>query len=248
MGHDELGAELLGFAAAKGLRTGFVQRSSTHATGVVQANVNNAHEVTYHIVQPVAWDYIQPDPALDLLVSQAELFVFGSLAARSPVSRETLHRLLGQARFRVFDVNLRPPHYTRAGVEYLLGKADLVKLNHHELTEIMDWFGQPTEYSVVLPWLAERFGLQAVCVTCGADGALLWTNGSLHRAPGVPVNVQDTIGSGDAFLAALLQGWLAGQQPEANLRFACASGALVATRAGATPTFTAADVAQLLAK
>ncbi len=98
-----------------------------------------------------------------------------------------------------------------------------------------------------MQWLADRFGLQAVCVTCGADGALLWTNGQLYRAPGVPVTVQDTIGSGDSFLAALLKGWLAGQEPGECLRFACATGALVATHQGATPAIEEADVHALLA-
>jgi fructokinase len=67
-----------------------------------------------------------------------------------------------------------------------------------------------------------------------------------YRAPGLPVAVRDTIGSGDAFLAALLRGWLAGEEPGAALRFACAAGALVATQPGATPTITAAEVVALL--
>jgi fructokinase len=49
-------------------------------------------------------------------------------------------------------------------------------------------------------------------------------------------------------LAALLKGWLAGDEPEAMLRFACAAGALVATHQGATPAITPADVEALLAQ
>ena len=109
VGHDDLGAELLAFVERKGLGTKYVQRGETHLTGVVKANVSNTNEVTYKIVQPVAWDYIQYEPALSDLVQGAEAFVFGSLAARSPVSRETLYRLLQQAALKVFDVNLRPP-------------------------------------------------------------------------------------------------------------------------------------------
>ncbi len=246
VGDDELGAELLDFVTAKGLSMGFVQRGQTHLTGVVKANVDDAHEVTYQIVFPVAWDYVQPDAALYALVAQAEMLVFGSLAARSPTTRATLYGLLEHARFRVFDVNLRPPHYTREVVEYLLGQADLVKLNHHELTEIMGWLGQDADPAAALPWLAARFNPQAVCVTLGADGALLWIGGQLHRAPGVPVTVRDTIGSGDSFLAALLKGWLAGQVPGEALRFACATGALVASHAGATPAISEADVRALM--
>jgi fructokinase len=247
VGDDELGTELVDFVASKGLGTDYVQLGKTHLTGVVKANVDDANEVTYKIVHPVAWDYVQYDPALDALVEQADMFVFGSLAARSPATRETLYRLLERAKFKVFDVNMRPPHYTREVVKYLLGKANLVKMNHHELAEIMSWFGAPMEPGEAMQWLASRFDLQAVCVTCGADGALLWANNRLSRAPGVRVEVKDTIGSGDSFLAALLKGWLAGQEPGECLRFACATGALVATHLGATPAFSEAEVRELLA-
>jgi len=245
VGHDALGAELLAFAAGKGLSTRYVQQGETHLTGVVKANVSDSHEVTYKIVQPVAWDYIQYEDALDSLVEQAKAFVFGSLAARSGATRETLYRLLQRAPFKVFDVNLRAPHYSRNVVTYLLRQANLVKLNHHELAEIMGWFGASPDEETALHWLADRFGLQAVCVTKGADGAVLWAGGQLHRSAGIAVQVQDTIGSGDAFLAALLKGWLAGQPPTEMLAFACAAGSLVATHQGATPAISAADVRAL---
>ena len=201
--------------------------------------------MTYKIVQPVAWDYIQDEAPLSALVETADAFVFGSLAARGAASRETLYRLLQQAAFKVFDVNLRPPHYSRDVVTYLLQQADLVKLNHHELAELMGWFGTSADEETALPWLADRFQLQAVCVTKGADGAVLWTGQRLYRSPGIAVVVQDTIGSGDAFLAALLTGWLAGQPPADYLAFACAAGSLVATYQGATPAISAAQVLAL---
>jgi fructokinase len=249
VGDDELGRELLAFIESKGLSTAHVQQGHTHLTGVVKANVDDANEVVYKIVQPVAWDYIQYEPALAELVAQADVLVYGSLVARQAGSREALYRLLENAQFRVFDVNLRPPHYTKEITKYLLEKSHLVKMNHHELAEIMEWFGRGPVHdrAEAMQWLAERYQLQGVCVTCGADGAMLWTGGQLYRAPGLPVQVCDTIGSGDAFLAALLKGWLAAEEPEAMLRFACAAGALVATHQGATPTITAADVAELLA-
>ncbi|MFC7667650.1 PfkB family carbohydrate kinase [Hymenobacter humi] len=102
----------------------------------------------------------------------------------------------------------------------------------------MEWFGKKADEDSALEWLASRFNLQAVCVTLGADGALLYTNGQLYKSNGYHVEVTDTIGSGDAFLAALLAGWLAGQPPQECLQFACAAGALVATHQGATPVIT----------
>ena len=245
VGHDDLGAELRGFVESKGISTHYVQCGETHLTGVVKANVSDSMEVTYQIVKPVAWDYIQYEAELSQLVETAEAFVFGSLAARHAPSRETLYRLLQQAPFKVFDVNLRPPHYSRDVVNYLLNQADVVKLNHHELAEIMGWFGASPDEATALCWLAERFGLQAVCVTKGAEGAALWVGQQLYRSPGLVVQVQDTIGSGDAFLAALLRGWLAGHAPADYLAFACAAGSLVASYQGATPAISEAQVLAL---
>ena len=247
VGPDDLGARLLAFVEGKGLSTCYVQRGKTHPTGVVHANVGNRNEVVYEIVQPVAWDYIQYEPALGPLVEATEAFVFGSLAARCPTTRETLYRLLPAAPFKVFDVNLRAPHYSRDVVTYLLRQANFVKMNHHELEEIMGWFGGSAAEETALRWLAERFQLQAVCVTKGADGAVLWTGQQLYHSPGIAVAVQDTIGSGDAFLAALLKGWLAGQPPADCLSFACAAGSLVATFQGATPAVSVAQVDALAA-
>ena len=84
-----------------------------------------------------------------------------------------------------------------------------------------------------------------MCVTKGADGAALWVGQQLYRSPGIPVTVQDTIGSGDAFLAALLRGYLIGQQPADYLAFACAAGSLVASYQGATPAISEAQVRAL---
>jgi fructokinase len=247
VGHDDLGAQLVAFVEGKGLSTQYVQRGETHLTGVVKANVGDCNEVVYKIVQPVAWDYIQYEPTLGALVEATEAFVFGSLAARSPTTRETLYRLLPSAPFKVFDVNLRAPHYSRDVVTYLLRQANLVKMNHHELAEIMGWFGGSPAEETALRWLAEHFQLQAVCVTKGADGAVLWTGQQLYHSASPRVTVQDTIGSGDAFLAALLKGWLAGQAPAECLAFACAAGSLVATYQGATPAVSVPQIEALLA-
>jgi fructokinase len=246
VGQDDLGSELLGFLQSKGVDTALVQRSPTHLTGVVKANLDNSHEVTYKIVEPVAWDYVQYAPELKEAVANAAMLVYGSLAARRPDTRETLYQLLPSARYRVFDVNLRPPHYTRAVVENLLRQADMAKLNEHELAEITEWVGLPADEATALPWLAEHYGLQAVCVTKGGDGATLWVANQLFTHHSFPIEVKDTIGSGDAFLAALLAGWQAKLPPADCLRRACAAGGLVASHQGATPALTPADVDAML--
>ena len=243
VGSDDLGRELLDFLAEKGIPLDLIQIGQTHLTGVAKANISDSNEVTYKIVQPVAWDYIQLEPNLLNVVRESDLFVYGSLAARSPQTHETLLTLLAVARRKVFDVNLRAPHYNRATVEELLHQADIAKLNEHELGELSGWYGEENDlrqadlHNAMLQ-LRDRYSLDTLCVTLGEDGAVLLDRTGLHSQVGFPVEVADTIGSGDAFLAAFLYKTLQGESPKKVLQFACATGAYVATQQGATPTFT----------
>ena len=244
VGSDDLGRELLDFLKQKGIPLDLIQIGQSHLTGVAKANISDSSEVTYKIVQPVAWDYIQPEPGLSDVVQASEMFVYGSLAARSPQTHQTLLALLAVARRKVFDVNLRAPHYDRALVEELLHKADIAKLNEHELAELSGWYGgaagdsTETDLQSIMEQLRNRYQLDTVCVTLGAEGAALLNSSGFFQQAGFPVEVEDTIGSGDAFLAAFLHKTLRGETPQKTLEFACATGAYVATQRGATPAFT----------
>ena len=239
VGTDDLGRELIEFLQKKGLPLDLVQIGQTHLTGVAKANISDTNEVTYKIVQPVAWDYIHLEPNLIDAVQNSDLFVYGSLAARSQMTHETLLALLAVARRKVFDVNLRAPHYERTTVEQLLHQADIAKLNEHELVELSGWYAPETDLHQAMLKLRERYQLETLCVTLGEKGAALLDKTGFVQQGGYPVEVEDTIGSGDAFLAAFLYKTLLNETPQKTLEFACATGAYVATQRGATPTFTA---------
>lgn len=238
VGNDDLGRELLDFLEQKGIPLDLIQVGQTHLTGVAKANISDSNEVTYKILQPVAWDYIQLEPGLTDLVRQSDLFVFGSLAARSQQTHETLMKLLAVAPTKVFDVNLRSPHYNQTTVEQLLYQANIVKLNEHELLELAGWYGDEPDLLRSMEQLRERYKLHTLCVTLGEDGAALLNETGFFKQGGFPVQVADTIGSGDAFLAGFLYKTLQGESPQKTLEFACATGAYVATQQGATPNFT----------
>jgi len=63
---------------------------------------------------------------------------------------------------------------------------------------------------------------------------------------GFKVTVNDTIGSGDSFLAAFITKWLNGETPADALKYACAVGAFVATQKGATPIISEVDILKLM--
>lgn len=79
--------------------------------------------------------------------------------------------------------------------------------------------------------------LPAVAVTHGAEGAELRRRGTVVARAGSPVvEAVDGTAAGDTFTAALALALATGSDDEAALRWACAAGALTATRAGAQPS------------
>ncbi|ARK10512.1 carbohydrate kinase [Fibrella sp. ES10-3-2-2] len=238
VGSDDLGHELLGFLNQKRIPTNLIQVNGTYPTGVAQANVTNSQDVVYTIVQPVSWDYIQLSSSMIEAVQQSDLFVYGSLAARSTRTYETLKELLAVAPRKIFDVNLRAPHYDRGTIDELMHQADIAKLNEHETLELSDWYGYDVDLKRAMTQLRDHFSLEALCVTLGDEGAILLDASGFTRQESFPIEVEDTIGCGDAFLAAYLFKTLQGETPAKTLAFACAAGAYVGTQRGATPSFT----------
>lgn len=247
IGNDELGTELREFMQGAGLSTDLVQTGETHLTGIAKANISDSNEVTYKIVHPVAWDYIQFEESALSKVELSDFFVYGTLASRDSITRNTLLRYLPASILPVFDVNLRPPHYTKHGVLELLQFAKIVKMNEHELREVTGWLCPFENEQQAMSFIRERFKLNMLILTCGAEGAMTLTDtGQFFIHPGFKVNVADTIGSGDAFLGGFLYKILNKYPVEAALEFACAAGACVASKQGALPGFSEFDIDLLI--
>jgi fructokinase len=241
VGTDLLGDEVLRRAARYGLATDLVQVDPTLPTGFVRVTLDETGEASFDIVAPTAWDAIAPDGLLLRRAAEARAIVFGTLAQRSAVSRGTIERLWDTEALLVFDANLRAPFDDREVVRRSLQRAQLVKVSDRELQRIAAWFDLPrvegsgasTRRTVAA--LAEAFTCATVCVTRGSAGAALWQDGAWTEHPGFEVEVQDTVGAGDAFLAVLLSGLLGGGDARAVLEHANLIGAYVATQRGAVP-------------
>ncbi|MFL5608111.1 MAG: carbohydrate kinase family protein [Gemmatimonadaceae bacterium] len=242
VGHDRLGEEALRRAARYGVGVDLVQVDDTLPTGFVSVTVDDAGVPTYEIVAPAAWDAITASDALLARAANARAIVFGSLAQRDATSRHTIERLLGSTALKVFDVNLRPPFEDREVVRRSLERADVVKLSETEMRQVADWFDLRGSPRVTAAGLAESFGCSVVCITRGSNGAALWHDGAWSEHPGFTVEVKDTVGAGDAFLAVLLVGLLSGGDDAMLLQNANLIGAYVATQFGALPTDQAAAI------
>jgi fructokinase len=109
--------------------------------------------------------------------------------------------------------------------------ADVVKLSDAELIGLAERFGWKNgDEREMMRALATQFGCTVVCVTRGSRGAALWHDGEFSEHPGFPAEVRDTVGAGDAFLAVLLAGLLAGSPDAELLQHANLMGAYVVTR------------------
>jgi fructokinase len=236
VGDDRLGQEALRRAARYGVGVDLMQVDDTLPTGFVSVTVDDAGIPAYEIVAPAAWDTIMVNDVLFARAAEARAIVFGSLAQRHATSRRTVERLLDSPALKVFDVNLRPPFEDREVVRRSLQRADVVKLSDAEMRRVADWYdlrGTPRD---IAARLAESFDCSVVCITRGSHGAALWHDGAWSEHPGFTVEVKDTVGAGDAFLAVLLVGLLSGSEDGMLLQNANLIGAYVATQFGALPT------------
>lgn len=235
VGADRLGDEAVRRARDYGVATDLVQVDPHLPTGLVSATIDESGEAKYVIVDGVAWDAIQPHETLLARAENAVAIVFGSLAQRHATTRQTIERLWESRALMVFDLNLRPPHEDRDVIRRSLERADVVKVNSEELRQLASWFGLPSGDRESASALSRLFSCPVVCVTRGRGGAALWRDDTWTEHPGFEVEVRDTVGAGDAFLASLLAGLLAGADNETLLKAANRAGADVAAQSGALP-------------
>lgn len=239
VGRDFLGAEACRRIEGWGVSTEYIARLK-QPTGTVLATLDKRGSAHYEIRTRVAWDRIPASRALRKRPAPAAL-VFGSLALRSAANRAALTQLLlaWPEALRVADLNLRAPFDRGAGVEFALHHAEFVKLNDEELGRMA---ARPTRTAPQLEAAARAFAaqhaLERVCVTAGARGAGVLWDGQWSWTAGRKVEVRDTIGAGDSFLAGFLAAHLQrGEPPAHSLAKACRLGEFVATCDGATPPY-----------
>ncbi len=246
IGTDVLGQELMQVFQSKQIDTRYLKFDRQYPTGKVYATIREDNEVSYDIVKPVAWDYIEWEDRFADLVAEAGYFVFGSLVTRNKVSRNSLFQCLECANEKVLDINMRPPHFNKKIIAELLQKATILKLNLAELHLVTGWFSDYNSDEDRMNLLKEKFNLQTIIVTKGGEGAILNTGDQFYHHDGYKVVVQDTVGGGDSFLAALLTKFLDGSPPAETLSFASAVGALIASHAGGCPDYNPEEILTLL--
>ncbi|MEP1489609.1 MAG: carbohydrate kinase [Algibacter sp.] len=236
VGADKKGNKILDFFKGNGVNTVGVQIDDAYKTGKVKVMLNEKGSASYDIMFPRAWDKIELTDYAKSIVSQSEAFVFGSLVARDDTSRETLYELLKFAKYKIFDVNLRPPYYTVDVLKHLINQADFVKFNDDEIFEISKTLGSKSQsLEQIILFVSKETNTKTICVTKGRHGAILYYNKTFYYNSGYQIEVADTVGAGDSFLASIVDRLLKNTPPQDALNFACAVGAVVASSEGANP-------------
>lgn len=247
IGTDERGETLRGWLEESGVR---LSPGSTGApsTSVATAHLDAEGAATYEF--DLEW---QVPPGTG--VSAGTLAVHtGSIAAVLEPGASAVRELVAAARRTAtvtYDPNARPalmgdPADARERIEAVVALADVVKVSDEDLA----WLapdGDPVE--VARGWLA--LGPALVVVTLGGAGAVALTPGGEQRVSAPRVDVVDTVGAGDSFMGALVDGlWEAGLLGAARrdalraidaptlarlLERCAAVAAITVSRAGANP-------------
>ena len=186
-GNDDDGAALLAAIQRKRVATDLIQTNSQFATSQVLVQLDNEGSAHYDIVYPCAWDEIHASEAAKARVAQSDVFVFGNLAVRDAVSHQALAELLPHATFKIFDVNLRPPHYQFAHLHDMMQQADFIKFNDDELYEIAAALGSPyRSIEQNIRFIAERTHTRQICVTLGKTRRVVLPRWRAVRPPRLP--------------------------------------------------------------
>ncbi len=238
IGIDALGDELLSFLESKDLETSAIQRDPDAPTGRVTVSMNDQNQPEYVIHEDVAWDNLEFSGNLAQQMQLASAVCFGTLAQRSEKSRTTIQQAVQACPedcLRVYDVNIRQHYFNVAWIESSLKLANIVKLNDEEVKLLAPLLGLSTNFEEFSKKLIEKFNLDQVCVTRGANGCFLSTKERVVEIAGEPIQVADTVGAGDAFTAGLIVSILQGKPLKESGQFANKIGGIVASHHGAMP-------------
>lgn len=223
---DANGRFVLDSAQRYGLAPQGLQRDASHATGRVSVHEKPGGGHSFEIHGDAAWDHLEVAPAQALLdEAGAGVIYFGSLIQRHAASRAAIRSLVkGFTGLRLLDLNQRPGTDTPELAAESLMLADWVKVNDEELLRLAAWFAEGASGEArQVAALMDRFALQRLLLTCGADGWRFYGSGGALLAQGLgerQPHLVDTVGAGDAFTATLLAGLALGRDLPTTLALA----------------------------
>lgn len=203
---DALGQQIQAFMQAEGIDTRFVVRTDRNTSLAMVSLGHDGHPSYSFYIEGGADVSLQvsdlPDPDQFQAIS---LGSYSTVVDPAANSLQTLVQSCTPATLVAYDPNVRPSIQPDAQVwwqafERIASRADLIKLSDEDIEFLAP--GQSVEA------FAERalaYGPKWVLVTRGGDGAVAFSaDQQCVSVPGCSVQVQDTVGAGDTFQAAIL--------------------------------------------
>jgi len=253
VGDDERGREVLRAMEKLGLSSQCVDVTKQANTGTAVVSKLSHGESGFVIPRPAAFDCVSVDllSAVERWPEQIDWIYFGTLLPCTRAAEDLVVGLLQKypnAR-ALYDLNLRTGHWNFDLVQRLSQRANMMKLNLNEAQTLARLSGTPPEEfhlgTFCRRW-SSTYSIDTLCITLGDEGCFIYNGGDSAYFRGFPIRVHDTVGAGDAFAAAFLYGYSEGWPMADVARLANAAGAVVASRAGATPLWSYEDCTDLI--
>ncbi|HEY9641829.1 MAG TPA: carbohydrate kinase [Coleofasciculaceae cyanobacterium] len=248
VGEDQSGELLIQLLQTVGVDRRGVQRHALNPTRMVEVLRNAAGDRQFagfggRAPDQFADAYLQADLVPEQLFEAADFLVLGTLGLAYPDSKAAIAHALDLATQHslkvLVDVNWRPmfwlnPAAAKPMILELIQQVNFLKLSVEEA----EWLFDLTDAAAIAHQLQH---LEGVLITAGDQGCTYDLGGHTGRVPAFAVEVEDTTGAGDSFVAGFIhqccqRGIAALNDPQAAQQmviYASAVGALTTIRAGA---------------
>lgn len=258
VGDEQMGVFVKRTVAEAGADVRFLSLDPEHLTPVVTVSVRASEAFPRIFFSENTADLAADETDIDAeyVASSRALLITGTFLARpnlEAATRKALAAARGAERRVVLDIDYRPVLWGLTGHgtggEMYVASADVTERIQSVLPDCDLIVGTEEEVRIAggsddtptaVRSIRERSDA-VIVLKVGALGCLIFDGpipedlDDAIRGPGVPVEVFNTVGAGDAFMSGFLRGWLHDEPLERCAELANACGALVVSRHGCAP-------------
>ncbi len=228
IGDDRLAEIAIDLYDREGVGASFLQRTTEMATGVGFIILNHDGENgiildmgANELMDSAFVDQVEAQIARsDVVMSVLEIPVAAAARAMELGAKHSVRTILNPAPATALDANV-------------LRNVDYLTPNETELRILLGLAPDDPADTVDLARRLRARGVGNLIVTMGEKGALILTEDGMETVDGVPVEVVDTTGAGDAFNAGLAVALAEGKSLSAAVHFANRCGAFACRALGA---------------
>lgn len=209
IGSDEFGKSLLNYIKESNINTDCVIFQNGYKTTLAFAAVDENGKAEYEFYRDNAADVnLKMEDLKNLQLNKFSLFHFGSIALLEEPTSLTLKNLfeefVSKKKITSFDPNIRKSMIKNEEIylsliNQIIKKVDILKLSDDDLYYIT----KEKNIEKAVANLNVKEGC-VIFLTLGSDGSMVFKNNEFKFVPAYKVNVVDTVGCGDSFMASIL--------------------------------------------